>query len=186
MSLLKSKVAAEVHFSHTFRARPSATQPFSVSKWPWPKEVPTGEYTCGFNAMGLDATYSATPGTPILASNVTKMMKRYFSTPSPPPRPFLVAIKAGEDPVPLAATSRLRSLSPEEIRFAFFLAIARDIDGADNDCLQLWRKVLLSTPITFHVIDNESDMHWLVTGQLNQNEQVVREDSWGGVFLGVA
>ena len=81
-----------------------------------------------------------------------------------------VAVLGDLSPDRVAARGHLKSITPEEQRHALVLVIGRAItNGQSNDELVRWRRLLLSTIVTFTKFDTDDDLCWAAT---NQRESV--------------
>ncbi|CAK0827204.1 unnamed protein product, partial [Prorocentrum cordatum] len=114
-------------------------QPFNSQEFERAMKA-TGNYTCGFNLMGVDPHFSATPGIPLKPAAIDHLVQHYFSQPDFVPVIVQIAIPKGADPAALGKSGQLKSFTPEEMRMAIYLAIKRDIDNKDDDELH-WRAV---------------------------------------------
>ena len=86
------------------------------------------------------------------------------------PGPLHVAVLGDVSPVQPAARGHLKSTTPEEQRHALVIAIGRAIGSGQSDVeLGKWRRLLLSTTVTFTKFDNDDDLFWAAT---NQRESV--------------
>ena len=122
-------------------------QPYSKQEFEQAMRA-TGGYTCGFNLMGVDPHFSATPGIPLKPAAIDHLVQHYFSEPEFVPVTVQIAISRGGDPETLGKSGQLKSFTPEEMRMAIYLAIKRDIDGGEeDDKLMRWRRSLLSTTV---------------------------------------
>ena len=122
-------------------------QPFSSQEFARAMTA-TGNYTCGFNLMGVDPHFSATPGIPLKPAAIDHLVSHYFSEPDFVPVTIQIAISRGGDPASLGKSGQLKSFTPEEMRMAIYLAIKRDIDdNVEDEKLLRWRRSLLSTTV---------------------------------------
>ena len=122
-------------------------QPFNSQEFERAMKA-TGSYTCGFNLMGVDPHFSATPGIPLKPAAIDHLVSHYFSEPDFVPVTIQIAISRGGDPAPLGKSGQLKSFTPEEMRMAIYLAIKRDIDdNVEDEKLLRWRRSLLSTTV---------------------------------------
>ncbi len=146
----------------------------------------TGTYTAGFNFFGLDLTYSSNPGIPLRNKGIEMLTEHYFAGPIWFPLILHGVLKSGEDPLVQARSGLIKCITPEELRIAFVLAIARDIDeDAGEDVLKRWRRSVLSVSVKFEVLDNIEAVHWKalqVRENIGQDFATMRRSSLQRIF----
>lgn len=130
-----------------------STAPFDLASFRNGLGGGTGVYDCGMNFMCLDFDYSPDPGVPINMPAVERQCEKQYPEPCPYKGKLTVAVdSATEDPL---RKGELQCLSPEESRYAFMLAIRRDL--ADKKKSANWLAALLSVCMSFMVIANTED-----------------------------
>jgi hypothetical protein len=129
---------------------------------------PHKTYTCGCNLFWTKMDFSPTPGVPVRMPALDALVDFYFATPSPMPRPVVVAI-TDPNSNPLDHRGALHAISPEELRCAMLFAIARDVArGAPEDDLKAWRCHVLSVTMQFCLHGSQEDMYFAAC-QLREN-----------------
>ncbi len=92
------------------------------------------EYTAGINIFWHGFKYTATPGIPLRSDAIDTLVQHYFPTPARYPGFLHISVPSLQF-LPMEHKGALQSVSPEEMRVAFLLAIARDIQaGAPRPC----------------------------------------------------
>jgi hypothetical protein len=134
-----------------------------------------GEYAAGINIFRHDWKYSATPGIPIRKEALDALIAHYFKTPARFPGVLVISVPPGAYR-PLDCKGALQAVSPEEMRAAFLLAIARDIDRDEpHAVLRNWIKFALSCTATF-VYDRTPADKYFRSCQLRENLTTVDHD----------
>ena len=126
-----------------------------------------GRYECGDNFFKLDMHCNASMGIPINSSNVARLVAHYLETPSALPLPFVVAMKMGAEPLH-ADNGHLQCVSAIELRMAVLHAVARDVQAGDEQTLQRWRCVLLSTRFVYMALDSNEEV-WKQARQFRED-----------------
>ncbi|CAK0797157.1 unnamed protein product [Prorocentrum cordatum] len=120
----------------------------------------TGRVTCGINFFAMDVTYSATPGIPIRKKAVSSLTEHYYDQPAFFMGSVTIGVAKDSDDVPsLMASHSLKPPSPEEKRFAFVEAIARDIRAGKDDFV-LKRQCALSVSACSVDLSTDDALHW--------------------------
>ena len=118
--------------------------------------VERGHYKAACNIFNLDFHWTATPKVPIRRSAIQQIKAHYFQAPGIYPEDVVVGIGAGQDPTSLHG--RLRSISPEEIRFALIDAMAGAVTRNEPlETLQEWRTTCLTCCFHFKLIESDDD-----------------------------
>ena len=118
------------------------------------------EYLCGMNMLDENWMYSATPGIPINRLAVQHVRDVVFAKPCRFPVMSIALESADQDP--MQHRGALMSTTPEEIRHAYYMAIARDCTAKKTDqaTLDKWMQYLLSCCFEFKVISSAEDRYW--------------------------
>jgi hypothetical protein len=120
----------------------------------------TQKYESAFNFMHLQNPWTATPGIPLLMSKITNLMNHEFGGPKTFDDALVVVLDSPTDD-PMLFKGSLRTLTPEELRYAFIFAIARDIiAGKPTDVLERWRVAILTVTVRFVVIPEAKELYW--------------------------
>ncbi|CAK0896993.1 unnamed protein product [Prorocentrum cordatum] len=120
----------------------------------------TGRVTCGINFFAMDVTHSAAPGIPIRKKAVSSLTEHYYDQPAFFMGSVTIGVAKDSDDVPsLMASHSLKPPSPEEKRFAFVEAIARDIRAGKGDFV-LKRQRALSVSACFVDLSTDDALHW--------------------------
>ena len=92
----------------------------------------TRTYEAGANLFHCKDLYSSAPGVPYNRAGINALMQHTWKTPQPFPHVLVVAVP--DDAYdPYEHKGGWKCVSPEELRFSFYLAIARDIEsGVDK------------------------------------------------------
>ena len=130
-----------------------------------------GVYICGGNFAHENPFYSASPGVPINKRAVDDLMSTVFAKPvrfPGAPGNLTIALESSEID-PCAHRGALQSISAEELRHAYWLAIARDIeDGRSKEVMARWRQCILSCPFEFRAIGSEDERFWAALNLRNR------------------
>ena len=114
---------------------------------------------------------------PIKHKKVAQMAATRFATPTHI-GDIHIACSAGFNP--LENKGRLRRVSPSEPVHAMIMAMYRDIQAGDENVIEAWRDVCLSTCMVFERCENNDDFHWKHL-QLRENPgidfELVRQSS---------
>ena len=131
-----------------------------------------GTHVAGICFAWLKQTHTSCPGVPIAMECVRRLQRHWFSNgPRFFPENIAVCMLDGEAESMLG---QLLPVSPEELRAAYVLQIAEDIEnGAPG--WQLWEQSLLSVPAEFMVFPN-AESRYLFAVQLRENAQVLAEN----------
>ena len=131
-----------------------------------------GAYVAGICFAWLKQTHSPCPGVPIGMERVRRLQRHWFADgPRFYPENIVVCMVDGAEGSMLG---QLLPISPEELRAAYVLQIAEDIEnGTDN--WQLWEQSLLSVPAEFMVFPS-AESRYLFGVQLRENAQVLAEN----------
>ena len=102
-----------------------------------------------------DCHYTATLGIPLRSQSIVALVDHYFETPAGLPTALVISV-ASTTYDPLHHRGSMQAVSPEELRAAFLLAVARDIKLHKDPEIKEWRRHALSTTATF-VLDATSE-----------------------------
>ena len=120
-----------------------------------------GIYRCGFNLFMTNLSWTATPGVPIVQGRIDTLVQYSFLKPGPIPFDFVIRVPTA-DYDPLRHKGALQCVSPEEVKVAFMMALARDVlaEGlADREAvLKGWKRAALSITATFKLLQTEDDV----------------------------
>eukprot|EP00969_Alexandrium_andersonii_P081199 3580024-Alexandrium_andersonii.AAC.1 len=106
--------------------------------------------------MWIDETYSPDPGVPMNVNEIENQSAKYYKDPVPFKGSVVIAVDgANEDP--LRSKGKLKAVSAEESRFAYLLAIHKDVLAKDKKRLTEWKASVLSVQMTFKVLPNDLD-----------------------------
>lgn len=132
-----------------------------------------GTYVAGICFAWLKQTHITCPGVPIGMERVRRLQRHWFANgPRFFPDKIVVCMVDGE--ATESMLGQLLPISPEELRAAYVLQIAEDIEnGTDN--WQLWEQSLLSVPAEFRVFP-DAEMRYLFAVQLRENAQILAEN----------
>jgi hypothetical protein len=120
----------------------------------------TQKYESAFNFMHIQNPWTAMPGIPLLMSKITNLMNHEFTEPKTFDDALVVVLDSPSDD-PMLFKGGLRALTPEELRYAFVFAIARDINaGKPADVLERWRVAILTATVRFVVIPEAKEVYW--------------------------
>ncbi|CAK0825748.1 unnamed protein product [Prorocentrum cordatum] len=127
-------------------------------------------YMCGGNFFWIGLEGLSSLGVPINPSAIDKLQKKYFSRPGVYPDTVVIAIPdmAFE---PLAHRAALQCISPDEMKIAFVMALAKRInDGADAEKLKAWKHMGLTVSMHFKILPSQDEVYFAV---LNMRQEVV-------------
>ena len=108
--------------------------------------------------FGLDPVIAHTP---IRQAQCERLAATHFEFPNYLPSDLIVAVtpKDNKKTKTWNFDPPLRVVSPMETVFAMIIAIQRDL--LDDQAMQKWRRVTLSTSMLFKAgLENEADFHW--------------------------
>ena len=106
--------------------------------------------------------FTAAMGIPIMAGNVERLRRHYFSQPCALPLPCVVQVKTGA----ILQPGLLSCVSPVEIRMAVLKAVADDLDNTER--VQAWKRHLLSCHFVYVILDSDED-RWNYARQLRED-----------------
>lgn len=111
-----------------------------------------GCYVAGMNMLDENYLYCAVGGIPINKLAVKSVCDTVFKTPVRFPGMLIIALESTQES-PMKRRGGLMSLTPEELRHAYYLAIARDLQDKSfaADQKQAWKNNLLSVAFEFRV-----------------------------------
>jgi hypothetical protein len=144
-----------------------------------------GKYKCGANLFWINQLWSATPGVPINPAAVDRLTAYYLETPGPVPMDLVVAVTA-PTVKPHEHRGALQCVSPDEVRIAYFGAIAQAVRAASAGGLtpaassalthkvKQWRHHALSCTFEFRVLGSEDDVYFAA---VNLREKLVTDYS---------
>ncbi len=118
-------------------------------------------HICGMNMLDHSFMFSAMPGIPVNRLAVKKVMSSVFGAPCRFPSTLIIALDS-ETQNPMLHRGALMSITAEELRHAYLLAVARDLCNPDfpaKDKLA-WKAHLLSCPFEFRVLPTPDDRFW--------------------------
>lgn len=120
----------------------------------------TGRYEAACSIFSFKELYSPSAGVPYNVIGINHMQEHVFATPRAVPGP-LVCCVPDVNFDPLQHNGAWLCASPEEVRFALWLAIERDILAEKDDkLLGEWLVVCLSTTVSFEVLDGDMNIFW--------------------------
>ena len=120
----------------------------------------TGRYEAACSIFSFKELYSPSAGVPYNMIGINHMQEHVFATPRAVPGP-LVCCVPDTNFDPLTHNGAWLCASPEEVRFALWLAIERDIlAGKDDQLLGEWLLVCLSTTVSFEILDGDMNIFW--------------------------
>jgi len=129
-----------------------------------------GKYRCGGNMMWVNNLFSAAPGIPMVETRIASIVQYYFQKPAPYPMEVVIAIQQ-DDFQPLKHKGGLNSISADEMRLAYFRAIARDVRAKRGaDVMAQWRHSLLTVTMEFRLLPTEDDVSFAA---INMREDIV-------------
>jgi hypothetical protein len=117
-------------------------------------------YECAVNLFHMMDLYSPSAGVPYNRNGIQNLVDHMWKVPRAFTDILVVAIPDGSFK-PHEHKGAWKCVSPEEVRYAFYLAIQRDIDaGVDKAVLEEWLHVALTTTVRFEIINNSMDIFW--------------------------
>ena len=118
------------------------------------------ELNCGVNFFSHKIEYSARAKIPMIRENIIQIMNSDFREPAG--TKLVIAIPGANYDLDKHHGSWY-AVSPDEDRIAMVLAIARDCKEAAKDKRKAWEKILLSTPATIVIAEDEDARYDLAT-----------------------
>lgn len=105
---------------------------------------------------------------PVNMRKINNLVDYYFRVPSAIPVEISLAIDKDEED-PSLRKGKLVRLSPTEMKDAVIIAVERDVsNGADDEVIKQWRKVLLTATAVFCRAENDDDRHFKAN-QIREN-----------------
>ena len=147
-----------------------------------------GKYKCGANLFWINQLWSAAPEVPINPSAVDRLSSYYLETPGPVPMDLIIAVPQSTFK-PNQHKGALQCVSPDEVRIAYFGAIAKTVRecnaahaggmtpaevGALTQKVKQWRHHALSCTFEFKVLGSADDIYFAA---VNQREKLVTDYS---------
>ena len=123
----------------------------------------SGSFTCSQNLFSLDLLTMPSKKVPVNTFKIKSLRETLLSRPTtewPGNIPIDAVLSTHEQMDPMLRFGRVKISSPPEVPHAVLEQVVEDIDNgmADED-LQVWRALLLSSPVKYGVIDNENDRY---------------------------
>lgn len=145
-----------------------------------------GKYKCGANLFWLNQLWSATPGIPMNPSAIDRLSSYYLEAPGPVPMDLIIAVPHANFK-PHENKGGLQCVSPDEIRIAYFGAIAKAVQdctdaggltpavqGGLTEKVKQWRHHALCCTFEFRVLGSADDIYFAA---VNQREKLVTDYS---------
>ena len=116
-------------------------------------------YKSAGNMMWDNFLYSACPGIPINAKAIDELLSTTVATPVRiPGTPGTLVIAVADDNYkPMTHIGALQSVSAEDLRSTYYLAVARDIEDkkCSKETTEQWHTYILSCPSEFEKLVSE-------------------------------
>ena len=151
--------------------------------------ISQGKYKCGGNVFWISQLWSASPGIPINPSSVDRICDYYLGTPGPIPMDLIIAVPQPSFK-PQEHKGGLQCVSPDEVRIAYFRAIANDVRELNaaataggltpaamtalTSKVKQWRHHALSCTFEFRVLGSDDDVYFAA---VNLREKLVTDYS---------
>lgn len=145
-----------------------------------------GKYKCGANLFWINQLWSAAPEVPINPSAVDRLSSYYLETPGPVPMDLIIVVPQATFK-PHHHKGALQCVSPDEVRIAYFGAIAKAVRACNasggltpaaagelTQKVKQWRHHALSCTFEFKVLGSADDIYFAA---INQREKLVTDYS---------
>lgn len=150
-----------------------------------------GKYKCGANLFWINQLWSAAPSVPINPTSVERLTDYYLKDPGPVPMDLVIAVPQATFK-PDAHKGGLQCVSPDEVRLAYFGAVAHAVRAAGGltpgaaggltpaatSALTLkvkqWRHHALSCTFEFRILASDDDIYF---ASVNLREKLVTDYS---------
>ncbi|CAK0907973.1 unnamed protein product, partial [Prorocentrum cordatum] len=141
--------------------------PFDAAAWKDCVKFKT-DYKCAINFAWQDMQNHVLVNVPINVRKINNLVDFYFQTPAQIPIEITLAVDKDEED-PLQRKGKLVRLSPAEMKDAAIIAVERDVsNGADDEVIKQWKRVLLSATGVFFAAEHDDDRHFKAN-QIREN-----------------
>lgn len=121
-----------------------------------------GRYIAGCNLFWLNMLFTPTPHVPVRRQAVDSLVEHFFKEPAPIDGVTVSVF----DAIKVAGhKGALEACSPEELRHAALFAMARDVKAERAEAIATWRRLALSTSVTFVKHRDADERYWAALQQ---------------------